>query len=436
MSPNLILIFFSYFCRKISLVAMELFKIFSVILVLSAIFAFINHKFIKLPSTISLMIAGLLLSFITLVTGNFYPLFYDFVQEEINMIDFSELVLEFMLSFLLFAGALHTDYIKLSNARGPVLSFATIGVILSTVITATVTYFLLQIFGFEIEYIYCLLFGALISPTDPIAVLGILRKEKIPKSLEVKITGESLFNDGVGVVIFLSLLHIAEQGGAIDASFITELLLLEILGGVGLGIGGGYLALQMMKRIDHYQTEVLITLALVTGAYSLALALHFSGPLAMVLAGLIIGNQGKKTAMSEQTLEYVDKFWEMVDEILNAVLFVLIGLEILILSFKWVYLALGLIAALLIVLIRYLSLLTPSVLLGYKRAFAPNALKIMTWGGLKGGISIALALSLTSEMPRDLILSMTYVVVIFSLLVQGLTIGKLVNKYKRESKLG
>lgn len=414
---------------------MDFFKVFSAILVLSAIFAFINHKFLKLPSTISLMISALVLSFITILIGLFYPDFYEYVQDEIMQIDFSELVLEFLLSFLLFAGALHTDYKRLSSARGPVLSFATIGVILSTFITASLFYFLLQIFGLKIDYIYCLLFGALISPTDPIAVLGILKKEKIPKSLEVKITGESLFNDGVGVVLFLSLLHIAEQGGNIDASFITELLLLEIIGGVGLGLLSGYLALQMMKRIDHYQTEVLITLALVTGAYSLAMALHFSGPLAMVMAGLIIGNQGKKTAMSKETFEYVDKFWEMVDEIFNAVLFVLIGLEILILSFEWIYLVIGLIAALLVVLIRYVSLFTPSYLLGYKKTFAPNALKIMTWGGLKGGISIALALSLSNEMPRDLIISITYVVVIFSLLVQGLTIGKLVNKYKRESRL-
>jgi len=415
---------------------MEFFKIISAILVLSAIFAFINHKYLNLPSTISLMISALVLSFVTILIGVFYPDFYHFIQDEIMMIDFSELVLEFLLSFLLFAGALHTDYTRLSSARGPVLSFATIGVILSTFITASVFYYLLILFGFKIDYIYCLLFGALISPTDPIAVLGILRKEKIPKNLEVKITGESLFNDGVGVVLFLSLLHIAQQGGKIDASFITELLLLEIIGGVGLGLIGGYLALQMMKRIDHYQTEVLITLALVTGAYSLAMVLHFSGPLAMVIAGLMIGNQGKKMAMSEQTLEYVDKFWEMLDEIFNAVLFVLIGLELLILSFEWIYVVIGIVAAILVVLIRYLSLLTPSVLLGYKKTFAPNALKIMTWGGLKGGISIALALSLTNEMPRDLIISITYVVVIFSLLVQGLTIGKLVNKYKKESNLG
>ncbi len=414
---------------------MEFFKVFSAILVLSAIFSFINNKYLKLPSTISLMISALVLSFLTIVIGLFYPDFYYFVQDEIVMIDFSELVLEFLLSFLLFAGALHTDYTKLSNARGPVLTFATIGVIFSTLITATIFYYLLMAFGLQINYIYCLLFGALISPTDPIAVLGILRKEKIPKTLEVKITGESLFNDGVGVVLFLSLLHIAQQGGKIDASFITELLLLELVGGVGLGLAGGFLALQLMKRIDHYQTEVLITLALVTGAYSLAMTLHFSGPLAMVIAGLMIGNQGKKMAMSQQTLEYVDKFWEMLDEIFNAVLFVLIGLELLILSFDKVYVVIGLISALLVVGVRYISLFLPSLILGYNKTFAPNALKIMTWGGLKGGISIALALSLSNEMPRDLIISTTYVVVIFSLLVQGLTIGKLVQKYKRESKI-
>ena len=281
----------------------------------------------------------------------------------------------------------------------------------------------------EVPYIACLLFGALISPTDPIAVLGILRKAKAPDSLEIKITGESLFNDGVGVVIFLSIYEIADIGiDNVSIWHVGQLLLEEIMGGIGLGLLLGYVGYRMMKSIDHYRTEVLISLAMVMGGYSLANYLHFSGPLAMVVAGLFIGNQAIEYAMSDTTRDYLQKFWEMLDEILNAVLFVLIGLELILIPFEMIYGLLGLIITAIVLGARYVSLAIPSFLLRFHKTFAPNALIIMTWGGLRGGISIALALSLNEAMHKSFLVAITYFVVLMSLVIQGLTIGKLVKK--------
>ncbi len=417
--------------------SLELFHIFSIILVLSALFSFINQKTLKLPTTISLMVAGLLLSVAIQLLHMVSPVFSDFITEELRTIDFSKFLLDFLLSFLLFAGAMHTDLDRLAKDRWPILSFATIGVLLSTFLVGTITYYTLYAFGIPINYIYCLLFGALISPTDPIAVLSLLKKANVPKSLEVKITGESLFNDGVGVVIFLTIYQIAERGmGNVSGMEIVELLGFEILGGIGLGLGIGYLGWKLMKSIDHYQTEVIISLALVMGGYSLAHYLHFSGPLAMVVAGLWIGNHAKETAMSEVTLDYVTKFWEITDEVLNAVLFVLIGLELVLISFNTKYIIVGVLSAVVVLGARYFSLALPSYLLGFKKTFTRNALPIMTWGGLRGGISIALALSLQPSPEKDLIVAVTYVVVLISLLVQGLTIERLIKRLnKPTSKL-
>ncbi len=411
---------------------MELFHIFSAILVISAIFAYINQKFIKLPGAIGLLLAGLLLSLLVQGLGVISPGFEALVEGKIREIDFSEVLLEFMLSFLLFAGALHTDLEKLSASKWPILVFATIGVLISTFVTGTAFYYLLQLVGYQINYIYCLLFGALISPTDPIAVLGILKKAKIPKSLEVSITGESLFNDGVGVVVFIAIYQIAQQGiGNVEGSFIAELFLKEVGGGIVLGLLIGYIAFYFMQRIDHYQTEVIISLAVVMGGYSIAHFLHFSGPLAMVAAGLLIGNQGTQLAMSKQTADYLTKFWEMVDEVLNAVLFVLIGLELMMIPFHWDYILIGLVTTVIVLLVRYIALAIPSYTLRLNRAFEPNTLLIMTWGGLRGGISIALALSLTTEMHRELIVAITYSVVLLSLTMQGLTIEPFIKRLSR-----
>ncbi|MHA6247004.1 cation:proton antiporter [Pontibacter sp. CAU 1760] len=412
---------------------MEFFHIFSVILVISAIFAYINQQYIKLPTAIALLLAGLMVSVLVQVAGAVSPVFEEFVESTLREVDFSEVLLEFMLSFLLFAGALHTDLEKLKKSKWSIMVFATVGVAISTFMTGTAFYYLLQAVGQPIEYIYCLLFGALISPTDPIAVLGILKKANIPKSLEVSITGESLFNDGVGVVVFLSLFQIAKLGmDNVEGAFIAELFIAEVGGGIGLGLLIGYIAFYFMRRIDHYQTEVLISLAVVTGGYSIAHFLHFSGPLAMVAAGLLIGNQGTKLAMSQQTADYLTKFWEMVDEVLNAVLFVLIGLELMIVPFRWEYALVGLISTVIVLVVRYIALAIPSYTLQLHRTFTPGTLPIMTWGGLRGGISIALALSLTPEMHRDVIVAITYAVVLLSLVVQGLTIEPFIRRLSRK----
>ena len=408
---------------------MEFFHIFSGILAISAILAYLNEKFIKLPSGIALMIAGLILSLVVQGIGAISPPFYAYVKETLLALDFSAFLLEFMLSFLLFAGALHTDFSRLKAAKWPILTFATIGVLISTFVTGTLMYGAFQVIDLQIDYIYCLLFGALISPTDPIAVMGILKKAGVPKAIEAKITGESLFNDGIGVVIFLSIFQIAQLGiGNVEGSFVATLLIKEVIGGIGLGLLLGWGGFQLMRRIDHYRTEVLITLAIVMGGYSLAHLLHFSGPLAMVASGLFIGNSGTRGAMSDLTADYVNKFWEMIDEVLNAVLFVLIGLELIIVDFSFFYIVLGLFATVVVISVRYLALAFPSYILGFKKTYEPNTLPIMTWGGLRGGISIALALSLTEEMPKDLIVAITYTVVLFSLAIQGLTIERFVKR--------
>jgi len=310
-----------------------------------------------------------------------------------------------MLSFLLFAGALHTNYEKLKEYRWPILTFATFGVVVSTFLIAGLAYLLLHAFGFDIKFIYCLLFGALISPTDPIAVLGILKKANVPKNLEIKIVGESLFNDGVGVVVFLTIFNLASQGEGDHSQSVALLFLQEVGGGLVLGLAAGWVTWKLMKTIDDWEVEVMITLALVLGVHWIAEFLHLSGPLAVVAAGLLVGTeQARDSSMSETTESYIDRFWELIDTYLNAILFVLIGLEILILPFDWTYLLL--------------------------LDFAPKTALIMTWGGLRGGISIALALSLMDYMEKDLFLIITYVVVVFSILIQGLSIGKLVKSLR------
>ncbi|MCC9166001.1 cation:proton antiporter [Pontibacter harenae] len=413
---------------------MELFHVLSAILAVSAFFAYINQKYIKLPGAIGLLLAGLFVSLLVQAIGMISPAFIDVVRNNLESIDFADFLMEFMLSFLLFAGALHTNLKKLAASKWPVLTFATVGVLISTAVVGTLFYYLLQLMGMTIDYIYCLIFGALISPTDPIAVLGILKKADIPESLEVKITGESLFNDGVGVVVFTSLYQIAQLGTEnIEASSIGILFLEEVGGGIALGLIIGYLAFRLMRNIDHYQTEVLISLAVVMGGYSLAQMLHFSGPLAMVVAGLFIGNQGIEQAMSKITADYLHKFWEMVDEIFNAILFVLIGLELLLIEFHTIYLLIGLITTAIVLLVRYFALAIPSYALRLHRTFAPNTLAIMTWGGLRGGISVALALSLTQDMQREVITAITYIVVLISLVVQGLSIDAFIKRLSRRN---
>ena len=409
---------------------MDLFTITAILATIAAVFGYINVRFLKLPTTIGLMIMAIAATSIVLVVGSFNQNTLTVADNLIQQIDFQGLILDVLLSFLLFAGALHTDWDSLKEQTGPILVFATLGVLASTFVVGGLFYLLsVHLLGVSVPFIHCLLFGALISPTDPIAVLGILKQANAPKQLETKIVGESLFNDGVGVVIFLTIYSIAQQG--IENTSVGEVGLLfaeEVIGGVGLGFALGFITYQLTRTIDHYETEVMITLAVVMGGYVLASSLHFSGPLAMVVAGLFIGNSARQTAMSQITQNYLDRFWELVDVFLNAVLFVLIGLELLIVDLAPEYLIAGLSAIVIVLVSRYLVLKAPIAFFKDRLDFAPHTDLIMTWGGLRGGISIALALSLTNEMNREFFLTVTYVVVVFSIIVQGLTVGRLVKR--------
>lgn len=405
---------------------MELLNAAAVLITLAAIFGFINTRFIKLPTTIGIMMIALAVSLLLIIAGKLG--FADLSGQAsrlLKSIDFHETLMQGMLSFLLFAGALHVNLNDLARQKWLILILATVGVVSSTFIVGSLTWLVLKALGLGIPFIYALLFGALISPTDPIAVMGILKKAGVSKSLETKIAGESLFNDGVGVVVFLVLLGIAASGETPSATSIGMLFAQEALGGMIFGLLIGGVAFWMLSNINNYQVEVLITLAVVMGGYALATRLHISGPIAMVVAGLLIGNHGRTLAMSDATREHLDTFWELLDEVFNAVLFVLMGLEILILTFKEEYLLATLTIIPLVLLSRLASVGLPIMAMRYFREFSPGAVEIMTWGGLRGGISIALALSLPSGVERDIIIAMTYGVVVFSIFVQGLTIGKL-----------
>ncbi|MEP2935482.1 MAG: sodium:proton antiporter [Gilvibacter sp.] len=413
---------------------MDFFVITTLLIFLAAVFGYINVKFLKMPNTIGLMLITIVFTLAIFAISLVDDTLLDAERYIITHIDFKALLLDGMLSFMLFAGALHTNFRQLHIHRGPVLAFSTLGVLVSTFLVGTVMYYVLPLFGQDVAYIYCLLFGSLISPTDPIAVLGILKKANVPKKLEAKIVGESLFNDGVGVVIFLTIYQIADAGvDAFDIGHTTQLFATEVLGGLALGLVLGYAAYRLMKSIDDYQIEIIITLAAVMGGTVIAQYLHLSAPLAMVTAGLVVGNDRvRQSAMSELTEEYVDKFWELVDMLLNTVLFVLIGMEIVVLTLDQRYITAGLLAVPIVLACRYASLLLPINFFKRKLDFVPKTNTIMTWGGLRGGISIALALGLTSEMYRDLFLVITYIIVVFSILVQGLTVGKLVKRFSAE----
>ncbi|MDG1397402.1 MAG: sodium:proton antiporter [Polaribacter sp.] len=409
---------------------MDAYFIATILIFLSAIFGYINVRFLKMPNTIGLMIITIIFTLVVLLLSYFDPTLLNLEKSIISSIDFKTVLLDEMLSFLLFAGALHTNFEQLKIQRWPILLFSTLGVLTSTFLVGGIMFFVFQGIGFDINFIYCLLFGALISPTDPIAVLGILKQAKVPKKLETKIVGESLFNDGVGVVVFLTIFQIAKSGiENTSIGDVGQLFGQEVLGGILLGVLLGWISYRLMKSINDYDIEVIITLAAVMGGTVIAHKLHLSAPLAMVVAGLIVGNETvRSSAMSEVTEKYVDKFWELIDILLNAILFVLIGMEMLVLVFDDKYLLSGLIAIPIVLICRYISLFLPINIFKKKLDFVPKTNLIMTWGGLRGGISIALALGLTAEMHRNLFLVITYVVVVFSIIVQGLTVGKLVKK--------
>lgn len=410
---------------------MNLLNVIAVLITLSALFGYINARLIKLPNTIGVLLVALLVSFIILIAG---ALGFESVAEAktiVRDIDFNETLMQGMLSFLLFAGALHVNLEDLSKQKGVIIAMATCGVTLSTFLVGGGSWWILTSMGIEISFVYCLLFGALISPTDPIAVMGILKSAGVPKSLETKIAGESLFNDGVAVVLFIVILGIASgnQDGSVGG--IVMLFIHEAIGGIIYGLIIGYIGYNMLKSIDDYQLEILITLAMVMGGYALASALHLSGPLAMVVAGLMIGNHGRMFAMSDSTRDHIDHSWHLIDDVLNTLLFLLIGLEALAINTNESYLLIGVMMIPLVLSSRFISVGFMVGLLRRFREFSPGVVKVLTWGGLRGGISIALVLSMPKGDERDLLLTATYIVVIFSVIVQGLTVGKLVNSIEK-----
>lgn len=412
---------------------MDVLDIITLLIVLAALFTFINIRFLKMPSTIGLMVLALAMSIVLLVSGYFIPPLYDGSRNIMLTFDFSEVLLNIMLSFLLFAGALSIDLQKLKEERWSILSLATLGVLISTIMVASLMYLALPIFGLEMGFIPCLIFGALISPTDPIAVIAIVKKLPVSKNLEIKIAGESLFNDGLAVVVFLTILGIAVSGGA-DLTFqgLSLLFAREVIGGILLGILFGFIGFQFLKYIDnkHTELEVLITLSMVLAGNRLADELSVSSPLAMVIMGLFVGNQGRDERLSGVAGEYVFKFWHLLDEALNAILFILIGLEMLVIPFSLNYFGAGMIAIPVVIIGRWIGVGLPITVMKHWRHYDRGTVNILTWGGLRGGVSVALALFLPDSLPyKELIVAITYSVVVFSIIVQGLTTSSVIKYY-------
>ncbi|NTE01419.1 sodium:proton antiporter [Agrobacterium tumefaciens] len=408
---------------------MELYYSFSVLIVLASFFSYLNLRYLKLPSTIGIMIIAMISSIVLVLTGSLFPKTFDHFSTLLQDVDFTEVLMGAMLNFLLFAGAIHINLVDLREQRAPVIIFSTVSVVISTFAVGALVFYIAPFLGFKIPFIYSLLFGALISPTDPIAVMGVLKDANVRKSLETKVAGESLFNDGVAVVIFAVILQLA-QGSDIDisATNISWLLIKEALGGFALGTILGLGASNAMRKIDDYKVSVLITLSVVMGGYLIAHSIHISGPLTMVAAGIVIGNYGKRTAMSAVTKDYLNKFWELIDEILNAILFLFIGFELLIIHNITDYWLIGLCCIIIVLFSRFLSIYIPVVLIPFKNKFSSGTIKVLVWGGLRGGVSIALVLSMDEGPYKPLLVGITYFVVVFSIIVQGLTVGKLAKR--------
>jgi len=407
---------------------MGIFEIAAILVTVTALFGFINYRFIKLPTTIGIMFVALSFSLVLVTLGMFGLGFVETAELLIERADFDEALLHGMLSFLLFAGSLHININDLAGEKWAVGLLASFGMLVSSALMGLAAWWLFGLFGLGVPVIYCLLFGALISPTDPVAVLGLAKSAGAPKSLETKIAGESLFNDGVAVVVFIVLLTLAKGGQDITVGHVAGLFVKEAIGGVVYGLGLGLLTFHMLKRVDNYQLEVIITLAAVMGGSVLAESLHISAPIAIVVTGLLIGNHGRALAMSETTRKNLDTFWELVDEILNAVLFVFIGLEVLVMDLDPEFLLAGVLLVPATLAARWLSV---QAAIGPLRRFPdylPGTARVLTWAGLRGGISVALALSLPHGPYRDVILVCTYVIVVFSIIVQGLTLRRVTER--------
>lgn len=404
---------------------MSIFESSVIFLCITAFLAYLNKRFIKLPTAIGVMAISIILSLFVLALDKMgFSTLANFEKSLLDSLDFSEVLLNIMLSMLLFAGALHVNISDLKQYRWPVGFLAVVGTLVSALLVAGLTYFIMPLLGIELPFIWCLIFGTLISPTDPIAVMGILRSAGAPKSVETVISGESLFNDGIGVVVFVLLLGILNSGTLPSFGEGAMLFGKEAFGGMLFGFVIGAIAFYMIKSIDSYVEEVLITLATVLGGYALAHHWHLSGPLAMVVTGLMLGNHGRNHAMSDVTREYVDLFWELIDEILNAILFMLIGIEIMLIAFNSTIFVAGLIAIAIALFARVTVVGKATMMLRQRLNLPKGAWKVLTWGGLRGGISIALVLSLPEGEERNVLLALTYAIVVFSILIQGLTVGK------------
>ena len=409
-----------------------------IVITLAAIFAYANERWLQFPETIGLMVVAMIITLLLVLVGVLNPRMVELAREFVEQIDFNATLMHGMLGFLLFAGALHVKLDDLAEQKWVVTITATFGVIGSTLLVGILAHYILLALGISMSWLVCLLFGALISPTDPISVLGIMKKIGAPKSLATKISGESLFNDGVGVVVFLVILGAATGASDVTVSQVSLLLLQEVGGGVLLGFLLGGIAFYLHRTVESVHVELLISLAVVAGGYPLALALHCSGPIAMVVAGLLIGNPGRRHAMGEKVRVQVDTLWEMIDEVLNAILFVLLGLEVIVLAWRQEFLFAGFMMIPVVLFSRFVTIGAAVTALRRFRVFSPRVIRILTWGGLRGGISVALALSIpmtleatdqTQTFPaRNLILVMTYVVVVFSIVVQGLTIGPYIRR--------
>lgn len=415
---------------------MSFFQISTILIVLTALFSYFNFRRLHLPTTIGVLLISLVLSLGLIVFSQFGFGMKEQASALLNRIDFNETLLHGMLGFLLFAGALPLDIQDMRQQKWTILLLATAGVLASTLIVGSLAWWVLNWLNLPIPFLYSLLFGALISPTDPVAVLGLIRRVGLARTLEAKIVGESLFNDGIGVVVFTVLLELVRGGHPISLIGVSGLFAQETVGGILLGFVVGWVTYEMLKQVDQYQVEVLLTLAMVMGGYALADVLHISGPLGIVVAGLLIGSRGRSIAMSDMTRKNLDTFWELVDEILNGVLFVLIGLEILVIPTTLRHLLAGVAIIPVALLARWVSAGGAVRLLSLRRSFSPGAVTLITWGGLRGGISVAMALSLPHVPARQTILVITYVVVVFSILVQGLTLERVARRVSPPGSLG
>jgi len=409
---------------------MDTFTTITILVTISALISYLNHRYVKLPGTIGIMVIAISLSVVIMITGKTFPSVYNFISELTSSIDFTKTLLDVMLAFLLFASALHFDFEKLKAQKRPVLILSTVGVIGCTMIFGFLFYWATSFLHIEIPLMYCFLFGALISPTDPVAVLSVLKKSKIPHSLETIIGGESLFNDGVGILLFVTLRELTENTGmAFSWSHSSLLFAQEVFGGILLGVASGYFCTRLVKKVDELQTILMITLSMVMGISVVGGLLHVSIPLAAVTAGLMLSNMRLgENANTVHLKDILDKVWGLIDDLLNTILFVMIGLQIMVIPFFKNYWLISLLSVVFVLIARGLSIAAPTILMKRSLKTDYNRLGILIWAGLRGGISVALALSLPDSPYKPLIVSASYIIVIFSIIVQGLTLNKVVNK--------